>query len=266
MRCAAKASASRCVVGTLAAAALRSASLMRKPAASVSTLSNFFVYSTNAASPRARTSATISAAMRSTFSSVSRLRPRKAENSLSKPGAEASSLLGGTGNLAETVDPVADALRLRLERGSIDDEARGDVGDVLDLDQAVIAQRATRIDQVDDAMAEAERRCELHGTRKLHAFGLHAARGEVAARNLEILGGDAHMAPAPGIVAVGHLRRPRHREPALADAEVDRRVDLGVVELHQHIIARDAEMGRAEGHEGRHVEGAHADDVEIGMV
>ena len=47
-----------------------------------------------AASPRARTSATMSAAILSTFSSVSRLRPRKAENSFSKPGAEASSLSG----------------------------------------------------------------------------------------------------------------------------------------------------------------------------
>ena len=87
MRWAAKASASRCAAGTLAAAALRSASVMRKPAASVSTWSNFLVYSTSAASPRARTSATMSAAILSTFSSVSRLRPRKAANSCSKPGA-----------------------------------------------------------------------------------------------------------------------------------------------------------------------------------
>src|SRR2546426_6696825 len=47
-------------------------------------------------------------------------RSRKAENSFSKPGAEASSLLGGTGDLAEAVDPVTDPLRLCLERGAID--------------------------------------------------------------------------------------------------------------------------------------------------
>src|SRR5262245_21463796 len=105
--------------------------------------------------------------MRSTFSSVSRLRPRKAENSFSKPGAEASSL-SGTGNLAEAVDPVADALRLRLERGAIDDEARGDVGDVLDLDQPVLLQRAAGIDEIDDAMTEPQRGRELHGARELH--------------------------------------------------------------------------------------------------
>src|SRR5262249_19425839 len=155
--------------------------------------------------PRARTSATMSATTRSTFSSASRLRPRKAENSFSKPGAEASSLSGDTGDLAESVDPVADPLRLRLERGAIDDEARGDVGDVLDLAQAVLLERAARIDQVDDAMAEPQRRREFHGAGQLHALGLHATSREVAARHLGILGGDAHVAPAPGIVAGRHL-------------------------------------------------------------
>src|SRR5687767_809974 len=196
MRRAANTSASRCAGGTLAAAACRSESEMRRPEASVSTLSNFFVYSTTAASPRARTSATISATTRSTFSSVSRLRPRKVEKSFSKPGAAASSLLdgplsGGTGDLAEAVDPAADPFRLRLERGAIDDEARGDVGDLLDLDQAVFLQRAARVDEIDDAMAEAERRRQLHGAGELYALGLDAARRKVPSRHLGILGGDA---------------------------------------------------------------------------
>src|SRR6185503_15972523 len=162
----------------------------------------------------------MSATTRSTFSSASRLRPRNAAKSLSKPAAEASSL-SGTAHLAEAVDPAADPLRLGLERGAVDDEARGDVGDVLDLDQAVLAQRAAAVDQVDDAMAEAERRRQLHRARELDAFGLHAARGEVTACHLGILGGDAHVAPAAGIVAARHLGRLGDREPALADAEVD---------------------------------------------
>src|SRR5882724_1297272 len=266
MRCAANASASRCAAGTVAAADLRSASAMRNPAASVSTLSNFLVYSTRAASPRARTSATMSAAILSTFSSVSRLRPRKAENSLSKPGAEASSRLGGTADLAEAIDPEADPCRLRLERGAIDDEARGDVGDVLDLDQAVFLERAARIDEVDDAVAEAQRRRQLHGARQLHALGLYAARGEMAARHLGILGGNADVAPAARIVAARHLDGLGDGQPALADAEIDRGIGLGIVELHQDVGAGDPEMGGAKGHEGRDVEGTHADDVEVGMV
>src|SRR5918993_3718373 len=151
----------------------------------------------------------MSATTRSTFSSVSRLRPRKVEKSFSKPGAAASSLLGGTGDLAEAVDPATDPLRLRLQCGTIDDEARGDVGDVLDLDQAIFLQRPARVDQIDDAMAEAERRRQLHRAGELHAFGLHAARGKVAARHLGILGGDAHVAPAAGGVAAPPLSPPR---------------------------------------------------------
>jgi len=114
--------------------------------------------------------------------------------------------------------------------------------------------------------AEAERRRELHRARELDALRLDAARGEVAARHLGILGSDAHVAPAPGIVAARHLDRLGDRQPALADAEVDRRVDLRIVEFHQHVGTGDAKMGRAECHESRNVERAHADDVEIGMV
>src|SRR6185503_6900448 len=110
-------------------------------------------------------------------------------------------------DLAEAVDPVADPLRLGLERGTVDDEARGYVGDVLDLDQAGVAQGAAAVDQVDDAMAEAERGCELHRARQLDALRLYAARGEVAARHLGILGGDADVTPAPRIVAARHLDR-----------------------------------------------------------
>src|SRR6476469_8565949 len=143
-----------------------------------------------AASPRARTSAMISATTRSTFSSTWRLRPRNAEKSFSKPGAEASSL-SGTTHLAEAIDPMADPPRPGLERGTIDDEARGDVGDMLDLDQPVFAQGAAAVDQVDDAMAEAERGRQLHCARELDAFGLDAARSEVATRHLGIFGGDS---------------------------------------------------------------------------
>jgi len=42
-----------------------------------------------------------------------------------------------------------------------------------------------------------------------------------------------------------HLDRLGHGQAALADAEVDRRIDLGIVELHQYVVARDAEVRRA---------------------
>jgi hypothetical protein len=44
---------------------------------------------------------------------------------------------------------MADPLRSRLERGAVDDEARSDVGDVLDLDQPIVPQGPATVDQVD---------------------------------------------------------------------------------------------------------------------
>ena len=99
---------------------------------------------------------------------------------------------------------------------------------------------------------------------QLDAFRLDAARGEMAARDLRILGGDAHMAPAPGIVVPDILLGRGDDHAADADVEVERHVDLGIVEFHQHVVAGDAEMRRAEGDEGRDIEIAHADHVEVG--
>ena len=65
------------------------------------------------------------------------------------PGAPLSSL-SGIGRLAEALDPAVDLLGAGLERGAVDDEARGDVGDVLDLDQAVGLQGAAGLHQIDD--------------------------------------------------------------------------------------------------------------------
>src|SRR5208282_395248 len=109
----------------------------------------------------------------------------------SKPAAPAASL-SGTGELLgrapEALDPGADFLRPRLERRAVDDEARGDVGDALDLDEAVRLERPASRDEVDDAPAEAEAGGELHGARELDAFGLHAARREVTPGDLGIFG------------------------------------------------------------------------------
>ncbi len=107
---------------------------------------------------------------------------------------------------------------------------------------------------------------QLHGAVELDALGLHAARREMPARDLRICGGDAHAAPARGLVLLRDLPRRRDHEPAMADLEIERRVDLRVFEFHQHVVAGDAQMRRAESDEGRHVEIAHAHDVEVPVV
>ena len=125
---------------------------------------------------------------------------------------------------------------------------------VLDLDQPVGLERRAGRDEIDDAPAQAERRRQLHRAVELDAFRLDAARGEVPAGDLRVLGRDADMAPAARIVAADHLGGLGDRQPAVADLEVERRVELGIVELHQHVVADDAELRRAERDEGRDVE------------
>src|SRR6185437_12404547 len=124
-----------------------------------------------AASPRASTSARMTATASSTAASVSRCAARSAAKSCAKPGSDVASLRG-IGDLAEALDPAPDLLRARLQRGAVDDEAGGDVGDVLDLDEAVGAQGRAGLHEVDDIAAEPELRCQLHGAVELDAFSL----------------------------------------------------------------------------------------------
>ena len=56
------------------------------------------------------------------------------------------------------------------------------------------------------------------------------------------------------------------RHAALGDAQVQRRVNLGIVELHQHVGTANADLCRAERDEGRHVERPHPDQVDVGPV
>src|SRR5579863_1531575 len=121
-----------------------------------------------AASPRARTSAMIAATAASTSAWVSRLAFNSAWNCASNAGVRVSSS-SGIGRLAEFVDPVADLLRPGLERGAVHHQARGDIGNVLDLDEAIGAERGTGLHEIDDAPAEPERRRQLHRAVQLDA-------------------------------------------------------------------------------------------------
>ena len=140
------------------------------------------------------------------------------------------------------------------------------MGDDLGLDQPVGGERAAGLHQVHDQPRQAERGRELHRAVELHHLRLHAAGGEVAAGDVRVLGGDRDARPAGGVVGAGGLRRLGHADAAAADAEVERRVDLGVVELHQHVGAADADLRRAMRHEGRDVEGPHPHHVERRIV
>src|SRR5690242_18679958 len=171
MRAAAKRSASSAAAGHWASAAATSSGVTRSRAGVSATRSKRRVRSMTAASPRVRTSSMIAATAASTSASTSRFSATSVAKDAAKPGARLSSLRG-IGRLAEALDPAAHLLGARLQGGAVDDEARGDVGDVLDLDEAVRLQGAAGLHQIDDLPAEADARRELHGAVELDAFGL----------------------------------------------------------------------------------------------
>src|SRR5438132_852579 len=65
------------------------------------------------------------------------------------------------GGGAQPFDPEADLFRAGFQGRAVDDEARADIGDVLDLDEAVGPQRRPRLHQVDDMPAQPEERGKL---------------------------------------------------------------------------------------------------------
>src|SRR6266436_4901867 len=117
-----------------------------------------------------------------------RLAQSSPAKSAAKVFARVSSLSGISG-LAEPLDPAGDLVGAGLEGSAIDDEARGDVGDALDLDEPVGLERRAGLHEIDDLPAQADGGRELHRTVELDALGLDAARGEMAARDLRVLGG-----------------------------------------------------------------------------
>ena len=163
-----------------------------------------------------------------------------------------------------SLDQRGDA-RLGLERGPVHDQPRRHRHDHVGLDQPVAGEGLAGRDQVDDTHAEPERRRQLHRAVELDALGLDALPLEPAAGQVRVLGGDPQVAGVAGIVCA-HVLGFGHRQSAMADAEVDRRVELGIVELLDHVGADDAGLRRAEGDESGDVEGAHADDLQVRFV
>src|SRR5262245_9459803 len=145
MRCAAMRSAPTALSGAWRIACSMRSAGRRSPPAAKFRRSKRAVYSSSAASPRDFTSATMAPAAASTFSSAARLPATRRSKARAKSGAAALSL-SGTGvrlhRRAELGDPVIDLDRPRLHRGAVDDQARGDVGDLLDFDEAVLLERA----------------------------------------------------------------------------------------------------------------------------
>ena len=107
-----------------------------------------------------------------------------------------------------------------------------------------------------------EQRRQFDRAVQLDALGLNAAGREMAARDFGVFGRDPQVAPAVRVLVAGPLGRRGDRHAAMPDIEIERRVDLGIVEFHQHVVAGNPELRGAKRHECRNIEAAHPDQVE----
>lgn len=74
------------------------------------------------------------------------------------------------------------------------------------------------------------------------------------------------MAPAPGIVGGSKRRRLGNRNPAMANIEIDRRIEFRIGKFFNNIRSDDAELRCTVGNKGRNVEGAHPDQADIRAI
>src|SRR6516225_236880 len=169
-------------------------------------------------------------------------------------------------SIAKALDPTADLFRASLQRRPIDDQPGADLGNALHLDQTVRLQRSPGLDEIDDVMAETETGGELDRTVQLDTFRLDAACSKMVAGDLRVLGGDPDVARASDMLPRDPVWRRRERGPAKPDGEVERRVNLRVVEFHQHVVAGDPELSRAEGDESGDVKAAHPDQIQLRRI
>src|SRR6267154_2759600 len=224
------------------------------------------VYSSTAASPLARTPARIAATSSSTFwskivsNAVSALRRASKSGSVVESRAISNMLSRG---LRELVEQRLNIVAPELEGRLVDDEAGADRPDLLDRAQAVGAQRIAAGDQIDDRVGQTHERREFHRAVKPDQIDVHALRCEVLARGLHVLGRHAQTrALAHGeriIEAFGN----RDHHAARCDAEVERLVQSLAAVLEQHVLARDAEFGRAVLDVGGNIRSAHDKQAQV---
>src|SRR5690606_14356746 len=115
---------------------------------------------------------------------------------------------------------------------------------------------AARGHQVDDGVGQAHQRGQLHRAVELDDVHVHALGGEVLARGAHVFGGDAQARTLVHGGLVIEAFGGGHAEAAAGDVQVGGLVQAARVLRHvlvQHILAGDAEVGRAVLDVGGHV-------------
>src|SRR5258706_6479198 len=231
------------------------------------------VYSSTAASPRARTSARIALTVASTAASSLVSNAVNRFSAASKPAADESSRLGAFSSIGllrrgsgDRFEQRLHAVALELERGRVDDEPCTDRQDLLDGDQIVGLEGVAGADQVDDGIGQTHQRRELHRSVEPDQIDVHALAGEVLARSRNVLSRNPEPRATLHRTRIVEAARCGNDQGAAADAKIDRLIQALAPVLEQHVLARHAEIGGAVFDVGRHVGGTHDDEAHIGAV
>jgi hypothetical protein len=95
---------------------------------------------------------------------------------------------------------------------------------------------------------------------------VHAFRREMLARGLHVLGCDPQPRALAYRLLIVVILAHRHHHPAARDLQVDRLVQPLAAVLVEHVLARDAQVGRAVLHVGRYVCRPDDDDPHVAAV
>ena len=154
-----------------------------------------------------------------------------------------------------------DAVELQFETHAVRDEAGRGVHNVGDFLQIVLPERRSRLDNIDNALRKPDDGTKLDGAIELDVFHLHAVLVEELLSDMWEFRRHARMR------IVCELRPPlrlvhRHHQMTFAKAEVEELVDI-LARFHEHVLADDADIGRAVLYIRRHISRLRDDEPDL---
>ena len=84
--------------------------------------------------------------------------------------------------------------------------------------------------------------------------------------DLRVFGGNANMAPPCRVVLFAEILLLGDHHAAIANSQIQRRINLRVVEFQQHVLPGNTELGRAKGDKRRDVERPDPQYRQIGNI
>src|SRR5690606_9934889 len=169
----------------------------------------------------------------------------------------------------ESVDQGLQLGTTVLHGSLIDDQARGNGGDVFHFHQLVGTQGASAGDQVHNGVGQTDQRSQFHGAIQLDQVHIYAFAGEVFAGSAGVFGGDTQARTLLDgrmvVKAFGH----GNTQAATGNVQVHGLVQTAGVLFHvlvQHILAGNSDMGGTVLHVGWHVGGTHNNQTQVRVI